>query len=107
MFDLVGFPPSGAQVKAFVAETAENKRAAKVDELLASMAEWNASDLHFTVGAQRPQHSALKHVKQLGLKAKRHIVYVIEKYVDPGYRFSGLWSFARYWLSRDRGKRNS
>jgi hypothetical protein len=22
--------------------------------------------------------------------------YVLEKYVDPGYRFSGLWSFARY-----------
>ena len=26
--------------------------------------------------------------------------YVIEHYVDPGYRFSGLWSFARYLLSR-------
>jgi len=27
--------------------------------------------------------------------------YVIEHYVDPGYRFSGLWSFARYlWLRR-------
>ena len=26
--------------------------------------------------------------------------YVIERYVDPGYRFSGLWSFARYLLSR-------
>jgi hypothetical protein len=22
--------------------------------------------------------------------------YVIEKYVDPGYRFSGLWSFTCY-----------
>ena len=22
--------------------------------------------------------------------------YVIEKYVDPGYKFSGLWSFACY-----------
>jgi uncharacterized membrane protein len=22
--------------------------------------------------------------------------YVIEHYVDPSYRFSGLWSFARY-----------
>jgi len=22
--------------------------------------------------------------------------YVIEKYVDPGYKFSGLWSFAGY-----------
>ena len=24
--------------------------------------------------------------------------YVIEKYVDPSYKFSGLWSFVRYWL---------
>jgi hypothetical protein len=24
--------------------------------------------------------------------------YVIEKYVDPGYKFSGLVSFARYWF---------
>ena len=29
--------------------------------------------------------------------------YVIEKYVDPGYKFSGLWSFFCYLLSR-RGK---
>ncbi len=29
--------------------------------------------------------------------------YVIEHYVDPGYRFSGLWSFARYLLARRRG----
>ena len=26
--------------------------------------------------------------------------YVIEHYVDPGYRFAGLWSFARYLLTR-------
>jgi len=26
--------------------------------------------------------------------------YVIEKYVDPAYKFSGLISFARYWLKR-------
>ncbi|HEY9174186.1 MAG TPA: hypothetical protein VI136_18035 [Verrucomicrobiae bacterium] len=26
--------------------------------------------------------------------------YVIEHYVDPGYRFSGLWSLARYLLRR-------
>jgi len=26
--------------------------------------------------------------------------YVIEKYVDPSYRFSGLISFARYWCRR-------
>jgi len=28
--------------------------------------------------------------------------YVIERYVDPGYRFSGLLSFLRYMLSRRR-----
>jgi len=28
--------------------------------------------------------------------------YVIEKYVDPGYRFSGLLSFARYLISKER-----
>jgi len=28
--------------------------------------------------------------------------YVIEKYVDPNYKFSGLVSFARYWLRRRR-----
>jgi hypothetical protein len=28
--------------------------------------------------------------------------YVIEHYVDPTYRFSGLWSFARYLWSRRR-----
>ena len=26
--------------------------------------------------------------------------YVIEHYVDSTYRFSGLWSFARYFFSR-------
>lgn len=26
--------------------------------------------------------------------------YVIERYVDPGYQFSGLWSFARYLMQR-------
>ena len=26
--------------------------------------------------------------------------YVIEKYVDPGFRFSGLGSFARYLMKR-------
>lgn len=28
--------------------------------------------------------------------------YVIEHYVDPGYRFSGLGSFMRYLLNRPR-----
>jgi hypothetical protein len=31
--------------------------------------------------------------------------YVIQHYVDPGYRFSGLWSFACYWWSSDRRKK--
>ena len=26
--------------------------------------------------------------------------YVIEHYVDPNYKFSSLWSFARYWFKR-------
>jgi hypothetical protein len=26
--------------------------------------------------------------------------YVIEKYVDPSYRFSGLWSFACYFFRK-------
>lgn len=30
--------------------------------------------------------------------------YVIERYVDPSYRFSGLLSFARYLIAR--GERN-
>ena len=28
--------------------------------------------------------------------------YVIERYVDPTYRFAGLWSFARYVAGRRR-----
>ncbi len=28
--------------------------------------------------------------------------YVIEHYVDPGYRFSGLWSFVKYMLKNPR-----
>jgi len=31
--------------------------------------------------------------------------YVIEHYVDPGYRFAGLLSFARYLLRSRRPKR--
>jgi len=31
--------------------------------------------------------------------------YVIEHYVDPNYRFSGLWSFARYMISKRGAKR--
>lgn len=30
--------------------------------------------------------------------------YVIEHYVDPSYRFTGLLSFARYWIGKERQK---
>ena len=30
--------------------------------------------------------------------------YVIEKYVDPGYRFAGLWAFSRYLMTRSRDR---
>ena len=32
------------------------------------------------------------------------VFYVIEHYVDDTYRFSGLWSFARYALKRSQQK---
>ena len=28
--------------------------------------------------------------------------YVIQHYVDPGYRFAGLWDFARYLIGRNK-----
>jgi len=31
--------------------------------------------------------------------------YVVEKYADPGYKFSGLLSFARYLIKKRRGGR--
>lgn len=31
--------------------------------------------------------------------------YVIEHYVDPAFRFSGLWSFARYLMTRRQDRR--
>ncbi len=30
--------------------------------------------------------------------------YVLERYVDPTYRFSGLFSFARYFIRKQRHK---
>jgi hypothetical protein len=30
------------------------------------------------------------------------LFYVIEHYVDPGFRFAGLWSFVRYLMRRRR-----
>ena len=31
--------------------------------------------------------------------------YVLERYVDPSYRFSGLWSFARYLFAHRQDRR--
>jgi hypothetical protein len=30
--------------------------------------------------------------------------YVIQHYIDPGYRFAGLWSFVRYAMNRSEDK---
>jgi hypothetical protein len=30
--------------------------------------------------------------------------YVVEHYLDPGFRYSGLWSFVRYLLTKKRGQ---
>ena len=32
--------------------------------------------------------------------------YVIEHYVDPAYRFAGLWSFVRYLSARAKASRD-
>lgn len=33
-------------------------------------------------------------------RAYYFVFYVIEHYIDPGYKFAGLWSFAQYALRR-------
>jgi hypothetical protein len=35
-------------------------------------------------------------------RAYYFVFYVIEHYIDPGFKFAGLWDFARYLLSRKR-----
>ena len=32
------------------------------------------------------------------------VFYVIEKYIDPAYRFSGLFSALKFWLHRGRSQ---
>lgn len=52
------------------------------------------------------EHPTLRTVLLLGLavwcfaRFYYFAFYVIEHYVDPGYRFAGLWSFARYAMAR-------
>ena len=35
-------------------------------------------------------------------RAYYFVFYVIEHYVDPGFRFAGLWAFARYLLKKNQ-----
>jgi hypothetical protein len=35
-------------------------------------------------------------------RAYYFVFYVIEHYIDPGYKFAGLWDFARYLLNRKK-----
>jgi hypothetical protein len=35
-------------------------------------------------------------------RAYYFVFYVIEHYIDPGYKFAGLWDFARYLLRRNK-----
>jgi hypothetical protein len=54
------------------------------------------------------EHPSLKVALLLALciwcfcRAYYFAFYVIERYVDPAYRFSGLWSCARYLLQKRR-----
>ncbi|MBI3860843.1 MAG: hypothetical protein HY290_03005, partial [Planctomycetia bacterium] len=40
-------------------------------------------------------------------RAYYFVFYVIEHYIDPGYKFAGLWSFAKYVMTRKAGNRHS
>ena len=37
-------------------------------------------------------------------RAYYFVFYVIEHYVDPSYKFAGLWAFTRYVFGKRRGK---
>jgi hypothetical protein len=55
------------------------------------------------------EHPSLKLAALLGIavwcfaRAYYFAFYVIEHYIDPGYKFAGLWSFVRYVLRKRRG----
>jgi len=52
------------------------------------------------------EHPSVKVALLLGIavwcfaRAYYFVFYVIEHYVDPSYKFAGLWSFVRYLRSR-------
>lgn len=59
------------------------------------------------------EHFDLKFAALLALaiwsfaRAYYFVFYVIEHYIDPNFKFSGLWAFAQYVLrQRAAGKRN-
>ena len=55
------------------------------------------------------EHRDLKTALLLGLaiwafsRAYYFVFYVIQHYVDPGYKFAGLWSFVQYACRRPSG----
>lgn len=57
------------------------------------------------------EHPTLKTVALLALsvwcfaRAYYFAFYVVEHYADPGYRYAGLWSFARYLVQRGQRQR--
>ena len=58
------------------------------------------------VGLLLAEHASLKFAALLALaiwsfaRAYYFAFYVIEHYIDPNFRFSGLWAFAQYVMSR-------
>jgi hypothetical protein len=54
------------------------------------------------------EHPNLRYALLLGVaiwsfaRAYYFAFYVIEHYIDPGYRYAGLFSFAKYLLTRKR-----
>jgi hypothetical protein len=60
----------------------------------------------FAAGILVAEHLEVRFVALLGIaiwafaRAYYFAFYVIEHYVDPGYKFAGLWSFAQYVIRR-------
>jgi hypothetical protein len=58
------------------------------------------------------EHPTVKVALLLGIavwcfaRAYYFAFYVVEHYVDPSYKFAGLWSFAVYLLWKRRGDRD-
>ena len=55
------------------------------------------------------EHPTIKVALLLGIaiwcfaRAYYFAFYVVQHYVDPGYKFAGLWSFVCYLLRKRRG----